>query len=209
MKRSNRKANPWEDHYTRKAREEHYPARSVYKLKEIQRKFRIIQRGDKILDLGCAPGSWLLYAASVTGEKGRVLGIDLAPVSTALPAHVTAFTGDIFHLDEPLAASVGSGFDVVLSDMAPATTGNKRVDAARSFALCQRALELALELLLPGGRFVCKIFQGEDFKTLADQVKKHFDQLQIFKPESSRKASKEIFVIGLGRKKADQGSGAG
>jgi 23S rRNA (uridine2552-2'-O)-methyltransferase len=209
MKRSNRKANPWEDHYTRKAREEHYPARSVYKLKEIQHKFSILHRGDKILDLGCAPGSWLSYAASVTGKKGRVLGIDLAPVATTLPAHVSTFTGDIFGMDEQLAALVGSGFDVVLSDMAPATTGSKHVDATRSFALCQRALELALELLLPGGRFVCKIFQGEDFKSYADQVKKHFDRLQIFKPESSRKASKEIFVIGLGRKKPDPGSGSG
>ena len=94
MKRSNRKANPWEDHYTRKARQEHYPARSVYKLKEIQSKFRIIQRGDRILDLGCAPGSWLLYAASVTGEKGRVLGIDLTPVSPPLPAHVSTIAGE-------------------------------------------------------------------------------------------------------------------
>jgi 23S rRNA (uridine2552-2'-O)-methyltransferase len=207
MKRSNRKANPWEDHYTRKARQEHYPARSVYKLKEIQSKFRIIQRGDRILDLGCAPGSWLLYAASVTGEKGRVLGIDLTPVSPPLPAHVSTIAGDIFCLDEQLAARAGGGFDVVLSDMAPATTGSKHVDAARSFALCQKALELALGLLLPGGRFVCKIFQGEDFKAFADQVKAHFDRQQIFKPQSSRKASKEIFVIGLGRKKPDLGLG--
>jgi 23S rRNA (uridine2552-2'-O)-methyltransferase len=203
MKRSNRKANPWEDHYTRKAQKEHYPARSVYKLKEIQHKFRIIQRGDKILDLGCAPGSWLLFAATETGETGRVLGIDLTPVHASLPAHVSTLSGDIFRLDEQLGALAGIGFDVVLSDMAPATTGSKHVDAARSFALCEKALELALTLLLPGGRFVCKIFQGEDFKAFIDLAKKHFDQLKIFKPQSSRKASKEIFIIGLGRKRAD------
>jgi 23S rRNA (uridine2552-2'-O)-methyltransferase len=88
--------------------------------------------------------------------------------------------------------------------MAPSTTGNRRVDAARSLALCERALELALRLLAPGGRFVCKIFQGEDFKAFADQVKENFDRQQIFKPQSSRKASKEIFIIGLGRKTSDR-----
>jgi 23S rRNA (uridine2552-2'-O)-methyltransferase len=96
-----------------------------------------------------------------------------------------------------------------LSDMAPATTGSKHVDAARSFALCEKALELALTLLLPGGRFVCKIFQGEDFKAFTDRARKHFDLLKIFKPQSSRKASKEIFVIGLGRNRADPDSSGG
>jgi 23S rRNA (uridine2552-2'-O)-methyltransferase len=198
--RSTRKAPRWQDHYTRRARKEHYPARSVYKLAEIQKKHRILAKGDRVLDLGCAPGAWLLYAAEQVGGRGFVLGVDLNPVTVPLPSHAQAITGDIRSLQPTAAQYSGGGFQVVLSDMAPATTGDPFGDAARSYALCCSALGVADALLQTRGRFVCKIFQGEDFKVFCDKVKVRFERMHIFKPQSSRKASREIFIIGLGRK---------
>lgn len=200
MKRRAFKKNTWADHYTRKARKERYPARSVYKLKEIQQKTGLIRKGNRILDLGCAPGSWMLEAAELTGPGGRVVGIDLKPVTTRLPDHATAHVGDMLDMDDALRTAIGDGYDVVLSDMAPATTGIKSVDALRSFALSEAALAVALDVLEPGGGFICKIFQGSDFQAFIEQVKQAFSKSKIFKPQSSRKASKEIFVIGLGKK---------
>lgn len=190
----------WQDHYTRQAQKEHYPARSVYKLAEIQKKHHIIAKGNRILDLGCAPGSWSKYAAEQAGSAGSVLGVDLAPVAISMPANVTVITSDIHALQASAQRGLGADFQVVLSDMAPATTGDKSGDAARSYELCRSALAVADTSLAQGGRFVCKIFQGEDFKSFCDQVKARFDRMHIFKPQSSRKASREIFIIGLGKK---------
>ncbi len=198
MKRS--KKNRWQDHYSRKAQKEKFAARSVYKLAEIQQKHHLIRKGDRVLDLGCAPGSWLQYAAQQIGPGGQVVGVDLKPVTIRLPATVQVITGDIDALFQEGDKRLRTGFNVVLSDMAPATTGNKHVDAARSFALCETALDVAASVLQSGGNFVCKIFQGEDFKPFCDRVKARFARMHIFKPQSSRKGSKEIFVIGLGKK---------
>jgi 23S rRNA (uridine2552-2'-O)-methyltransferase len=103
-------------------------------------------------------------------------------------------------MDEDLFEQTGKDFNVVLSDMAPATTGSKNVDSARSFDLCRAALFIAQETLVSGGSFVCKIFHGEDFKRFSDSVKQEFNRHKIFKPQSSRKASKEIYIVGLGKK---------
>jgi 23S rRNA (uridine2552-2'-O)-methyltransferase len=200
MKRSGGKHNRWEDHYSQRAKKERFPARSVYKLKEIQKKYRLIKKGNKILDLGCAPGSWLLYAADLTGNTGQVIGIDLVPVKIQVPAHVKIMTGDILSMDDGFFSTLGQDFDVVMSDMAPSTTGNRLVDTTRSFNLCQMALTLAQSTLKTGGSFVCKIFQGEDFKEFSDSVKAVFNRHKIFKPQSTRKASKEIYIIGFGKK---------
>ena len=197
MKRGATKRNPWRDHYSRRAKKERFPARSVYKLQEIQRKYNLIKKGDKVLDLGCAPGSWLLYAANLTGNKGQVVGIDLKPVRVNIPPHVRIYTGDILLMDDAFWESIGKDFNVVISDMAPTTTGSKHVDSAGSFILCQAALSIAQTALIPGGSFACKIFQGEDFKAFSDSVRSVFNKHKIFKPQSSRKASKEIFIIGL------------
>jgi 23S rRNA (uridine2552-2'-O)-methyltransferase len=198
MKPKPRKRNTWQDHYARRAKKDRYPARSVYKLEEIQQKHRLINKGDKILDLGCAPGSWLLYAAKLTGDRGRVVGVDLKPVKIQAAPNIEIINGDVFALG---AGVLGNDFNVVISDMAPATTGHKAVDAARSAGLCEAALAIAQSVLLPGGSFVCKIFQGPDFNQFVNSVRAGFDKQKIFKPRSSRKASKEIFVIGLGFKK--------
>ena len=195
MKGQGLKKNKWEDHYTRKAKKDKYPARSVYKLEEIQKKFRVIKKSDSVLDLGCAPGSWLIYAAELTGLTGSVVGIDIKQIRINLPEHVTIYTGDM--LSQNIFFSEKKQFNVVLSDMAPSTTGNKHLDSTRSFNLAMAALECAQQKLKPCGRFVCKIFQGEDFNFFLDLVKKNFNNVKIFKPQSSRKASKEIYIIGL------------
>ena len=171
MKRKTPKGKPWQDHYSRKAQKEKYPARSVYKLKEIQKKYRLIRKGDRVLDLGCSPGSWLAYAAELTGPGGRVVGVDIKPVSMRLPAHVRVYKGDALAPGEALLEMLDERFQAVISDMAPNTTGNKDVDAARSFHLCEAALALSHNVLLPNGSFVCKIFQGELFQEFSDRVK--------------------------------------
>ncbi|MBL0732747.1 MAG: RlmE family RNA methyltransferase [Desulfosarcina sp.] len=195
MKKPASKKNRWEDHYARKAKKDKYPARSVYKLKEIQKKFRVIKKNDSVLDLGCAPGSWLIYAAELTGRTGRVEGIDLKPVIFDLPAHVTVYTADMLSENNSFFNEKRK-FNVVLSDMAPSTAGNKHLDNTKSFNLAMAALECAQKRLKPGGTLVCKIFQGEDFNFFLDLVKKSFNKVNIFKPQSSRKASREIYIIG-------------
>ena len=113
MKQRAKKRNRWEDHYSRRAKKERFPARSVYKLREIQNKHNLIKKGDNVLDLGCSPGSWLSYAASLTDRKGQVIGIDLKPVSIAVPPHVRTYTGDALSMDDALRDSIGKDFDVV------------------------------------------------------------------------------------------------
>jgi 23S rRNA (uridine2552-2'-O)-methyltransferase len=200
MHRPRSKKNPWEDHYTQKARKDHFPARSVFKLQEIQQKVNLIQKGNRVLDLGCSPGSWLMLAATLTGPTGSIVGIDLKPVTVSVPAHVRVFIADMLALPDEISEAVGRDFHVVISDMAPSTTGNKSVDAARSFDLCQAALSTALNRLLPGGSFVCKIFQGEDSEAFIQQITSRFNKHRIFKPQSSRKASREIYIIGLNKR---------
>ncbi len=197
MRRFKQKPNTWADHYTRQARKEKFPARSVYKLQEMQRRYQLLRQGDRVLDLGCAPGAWLKFAAEQIGRRGQLVGVDLNPIAITLPANVQVIQADVFDLTERFSEAVGSSYHVVLSDMAPATTGNRSVDAARSHELCCQALRLARKLLMPEGRFACKIFQGEDFNDYIQAVKSAFKRHKIFKPKSSRKASKEIFVLGF------------
>ena len=193
-------SNTWDDHYSRKAKKDNYPARSVYKLKEIQQKFTILKKNDKVLDLGCAPGSWLLFAGETVGAGGEVIGIDLKSIEVRVPSWVTVITGDILELADRYDETIGIGYQVVLSDMAPQTTGRKDLDAYRSYELCETALNVATHILEKNGHFVCKIFQGNEFQRFSKQVQAQFRQMKIFKPDSCRKASKEIYIIGIGKK---------
>ncbi|MDL2268772.1 RlmE family RNA methyltransferase [Desulfosarcina sp. OttesenSCG-928-A07] len=206
-RQSRNPGNPWADHYTRQAKHDHFAARSVYKLQEIQKKYHILRKGDRVLDLGCAPGSWLQFAAAEVGTTGRVAGIDLSPVTLTLPDHVTVVTGDVADFPSHLSRLEMMRVHVVLSDMAPSTTGNAFVDVARSVGLAESALSIADQVLLTGGHFVCKIFQGADFKVFADQVKQRFDRQTALRPQSTRKASREVFIIGLGKKNGKSPSG--
>ena len=200
MKKKSGRHNSWQDHYTRRAKKERYPARSVYKLQEIQQKYHLIKKGFNVLDLGCSPGSWLLYASELTGKTGRVVGLDIKPVTEKMSDNVDVYTCDILSIDGNFLKSLGSEFNVVLSDMAPDTTGNKYVDSARSFNLCMAALNTARHVLKKKGSFVCKIFHGEQFTEFLNCVKKYFSLCKVYKPKSSRKSSKEIYIIGLDKK---------
>ncbi|MEE4608146.1 MAG: RlmE family RNA methyltransferase [Desulfobacteraceae bacterium] len=203
MTRATSGGNRWADHYTRKAKQDGYAARSVYKLEEIQARHRILRPGDRVLDLGCAPGSWLVFAARIVGPQGRVVGLDLKPVTIALPAQVRTLVADLQDNEAALGQTGPDGFDVVLSDMAPATTGTRTTDAARSLDLAMSALAVARTRLKPGGCFVCKIFQGPDAKIFEAAVHRLFRETRLFKPQSSRKASREIFVIGKGKRQEE------
>lgn len=188
-----------QDHWGHRARKEGFAARSVYKLEEIDRRARILRVGARVLDLGAYPGSWTAYAAQRVGPGGRVLGIDLTEFKGTLPPHAEIRTGDVLSLE--LEKELGPGsFDVVVSDMAPSTTGHRFTDQARSHRLFMRALEIACAVLTPGGHFVGKLFQGEDFELARAAVRAAFEEVRIIKPPASRAESYETFLVGLRRK---------
>jgi 23S rRNA (uridine2552-2'-O)-methyltransferase len=193
--------NP-KDHYFKKAKEQNFAARSVFKLEEIDQRFRVLKPGLKVLDLGASPGSWSQYASQKIGPDGRVLGVDLSPVTVKLP-NAIFIQADLRDLQlEQVFQEHGfqPPFDLVLSDMAPKTTGIRITDQARSMELCELALDIARRFLRPGGHFVCKLFHSDDFTKLRDEIKKSFDKFEAVKPDSTRKISKEIFLVGLRKK---------
>ena len=190
----------YRDHYFLKAKRENYPARSVYKLKEIDKKFRLFKRGMKVLDLGAAPGSWSLGAAESVGPEGLILACDLQEAGTSFPPQVRFFVENVFERSASFEAELAAvaPFDVVMSDMAPRTTGTKFTDQARSLELCLEALAVAEAYLAEGGSFVVKIFMGPDIQDLLAPMRKRFTFVKSFKPNSSRAESKETFFVGLG-----------
>jgi len=193
--------NP-KDKYFKKAKQEGFAARSVYKLQEIDQKFKILKAGQTVLDLGAAPGSWSQWASTKIGPSGRILGVDLSPVTVSLP-NATFIQADLRDLDlEDVFRAHGftPPFDLVISDMAPKTTGIKSVDQARSLELCELALDVANRFLRPGGAFVCKFFQCGEFGQLRGEIKKAFERVEAMKPDSTRSISKEIFLVGLRKK---------
>jgi 23S rRNA (uridine2552-2'-O)-methyltransferase len=184
------------DGLTRRAKAEGFAARSVYKLEEIDRRVRLLRSGDSVLDLGCAPGSWLQWVAARVGAGGRVVGVDREPVRIALPANVVHVRADV-EADLPLPPDP---FDVVLSDLAPHTTGDRFVDEQASLSLFRRALTIAVARLRPGGAFVGKLFQGGDFPDARREVAAAFDTVRVMRPDATRRESVEVYLVGLGRK---------
>lgn len=193
--------NPYQrvDSFTKAAKARGFPARSVFKLEEIDQRVRLLKGGQRVLDLGAAPGSWSLYAASKIGSSGRLLAIDLSPVSQALPPGTTFLQGDINTMsDETLG--MYAPYDVVLSDMAPKTTGNRVQDQARSFDLFSMAMETAARFSAPGGSFVGKIFMGPDFEHARKRLRELYGEVRVLRPEGVRSVSFEVFLVGIGRK---------
>jgi len=188
-----------QDHFGERAKREGYPARSVYKLQEIDRRVQLLRRGQRVLDLGASPGSWTLYAADRVGREGKVLGIDLNPARVSLPPQASFQALDVFKLD-PLELGAERSFDVVLSDMAPHTSGQRHRDQFGSFELYMRALEIAAQVLVSGGSFVGKLFQGPELEQARSATRAHFQNVRIIKPEASRSESFEIFLVGLNAK---------
>jgi 23S rRNA (uridine2552-2'-O)-methyltransferase len=188
------------DHFHQKAQKEGYAARAVFKLEEIDRKQPLFRPAMNVLDLGCAPGSWLQYAARRVGGAGHLVGIDRHSIDLVLP-NLRVLVGDVFTVTRAELVGDLDGFDAVLSDMAPDTTGIRSLDQARSEALFERALELAELLLVPGGNFVGKLFQGPDFHKLLIRCRASFTKVVSIKPKGSRTESIEQYVVGLGRKR--------
>ncbi len=192
------------DHYFKKAKEQNFAARSVFKLEEIDQKFKIVKPKQTVLDLGASPGSWSQYCSQKIGENGRILGVDLKAVNVKLKnaVFIQADLRDLNLKQTFIENGFAPPFDLVISDMAPNTTGIRMTDQARSFDLCELALEISRQFLKKDGHFICKLFHSDEFTTLRDEIKKDFSQFHAVKPDSTRKISKEIFLIGL-KKKTD------
>jgi len=188
-----------DDYYAVKAKKEGYPARSVYKLMEIQNKFRVFDKNSPVLDIGSAPGSWSLYILKELSGRGFLTSVDLLPLEIDYRgSNFFFFQGDAFS-DENISAITAKGpYRTVLSDAAPATTGNRTVDTERSLQLVNSVLDLAEKVLMPGGNTAIKIFQGGGEKQVVERMKKIFKAVKAFKPESVRKISFETYLIGSG-----------
>jgi 23S rRNA (uridine2552-2'-O)-methyltransferase len=195
-----------QDHFTRKAFQEGYPARSVYKLEEMDKRFGIFKSGGKVLDIGAAPGSWSMYAAKRIGGRGSVLAVDLLPEHPDLPKDRYTFVqGDAFSPVIRETITSAGPFTCILSDAAPSTTGNRTVDTSRSCQLVELLLDLAESELARGGKLIAKIFQGGDEGELLNRMKTSFQSARIYKPKASRKGSFEVFLLGTGYKGKDGG----
>jgi 23S rRNA (uridine2552-2'-O)-methyltransferase len=185
------------DVFHRRARQQGFRARAVFKLEEIDQKLGLLRRGDRVLDLGCAPGSWLQYCQTRVGPTGRLVGLDRAPLDAELPG-ARLLVGDVNEIAPETLLGDLEAFDVVLSDMAPDTIGVRHADQARSELLFERALELAEAVLAPGGHFVGKLFQGPAFQELVQRCRREFEAVKIVKPKGSRQESIEQYVVGRG-----------
>ncbi|WP_287878663.1 23S rRNA (uridine(2552)-2'-O)-methyltransferase RlmE [Aquitalea sp.] len=189
------------DQYVQMAKKDGYRARAAYKLLEINEKDKLIRPGTVLADLGSAPGSWSQVAARIVGPQGKVFALDILPMNPI--ADVDFIQGD-FREDEVLAEFVdlldGRALDLVISDMAPNISGMSAMDQARSFLLCELALEFARDHLKPGGSFLVKVFQGSDFQSYLQSMRDLFDEVLTRKPKASRDRSSEIYLLGKGRR---------
>ncbi|HEY4122150.1 MAG TPA: RlmE family RNA methyltransferase [Byssovorax sp.] len=190
--------NPYKrpDAFTKAAKARGYPARSVFKLEEIDRRVRLLRQGQRVLDLGAAPGSWSMYASQRVGGAGKVLAVDLAPITAAIGANAVVVQGDALALTNDALATFAP-YDVVLSDMAPSTTGNRDADQARSHELFVRAVDVAAALGAPGSAFVGKLFMGPDFEEARRHLRARFAEVRVIRPEGTRANSIEVFLVGL------------
>jgi 23S rRNA (uridine2552-2'-O)-methyltransferase len=185
------------DPYRTRARKEGFVARAVYKLMEMDEKYGLFREGQRVLDLGCSPGSWLQYLASRVGPGGMVVGIDKVPPEIAIAPPLYFVLGEVASIDLEAVSSLSRYFDVVVSDMAPKTTGVRQVDQQRSLELAFQAWEWARKLLRPGGHFLVKVFDGPDAAALTAVLQAAFASCRHVKPSGSRPASPEHYLLGL------------
>lgn len=186
------------DHFFHKAKKENFLARSVYKLEEIDERFKILKKDDQVIDLGYHPGSWIQYTSQKVGVNGMVIGADVRDINTKLSnlKNVRVYQKDVLEIQSMEELGVSEQFDVVLSDMAPNTTGIQSVDQARSLNLVEMVFFLLPKFLRPGGNVVVKVFESNDAQVFLKEQKKHFSEFHYLRPQSTRSVSKEYFVIG-------------
>ncbi len=183
------------DPYVRAAQSQGFRSRAAFKLIELDDRFRLIRKGARVLDLGAAPGGWTQVAVARAGPGGRIVGVDLLPIAPI--AGAVLLTGD---LTDPAVVSravaeLGGAADLVLSDMAPNTIGHAATDHLRIMALAEVATRIALDVLAPGGAFVCKVFQGGSEREMLQTLKRRFATVRHAKPPASRKESAETYVV--------------
>ena len=187
------------DFYFHKAKREKYSARSVYKLQNIQEKYHLISAGNRVLDLGAAPGSWTEYLVSLLGSRGHLIALDQQPLSLTAKEKIKKSGIDFTFLQQsvldPLPPDM-KAFDVIVSDMAPFTQGNRTVDCAGSLELIQRAFEIAKEHLKQGGHLIVKLFQSEDTVKFSKEFGKLFKFSKFYRPPAVHKDSKEMYFVG-------------
>lgn len=192
-----RLADARRDHYRKLARDQGLRSRAAYKLKQINNSYRILKKGQRVADIGCAPGGWLQVAADTVGGSGKVVGIDIDDVEPV--DGTTVLRGSI---DDPatvnsLIDALGGRANVVLSDLAPNVSGMWEVDHARQIDLTRNALALAKQVLGPGGSAVFKVFEGEFLNELKNEMKKSFGNVFVSKPQASRQESSEMYFVCL------------
>jgi len=194
-------AEHFDDHWVRQAQQQGYRSRAAYKLIEIIGKDPIVGPGDRVVDLGAAPGGWCQVIAPIVGEAGRLIALDILPME---PIDGVTFIHGDFTEAEPLMALeealAGEKAQLVLSDMAPNMSGVKAVDQPRAMYLAELALDFASQWLEPGGHFLVKVFQGEGFDAFLRELRDRFDRVVVRKPDASRARSREVYLLGLGRK---------
>jgi len=188
------------DSYYKQAKREGKRSRAIYKIEEIDQRFRVFKRGQKILEFGAAPGGWMEYIAQRVSTSGHVLGLDLLTISELQSPPCQTLVADILAPDTGtrIDALVSPPFDGVVSDLAPNLTGIKATDQANSIAMLEAATKLGLERLKKGGFLICKVFQGSELKQFQLQIKNSFHKITLAKPKASRKTSSEIYLVATG-----------
>lgn len=194
-------AEHFRDEFVLRAKREGYRSRAVYKLMELNERDRFLKPGQRVVDLGAAPGGWTQYAAQVVGERGHIFALDLLPMDHF--AHTTVIQGD-FSSEEVLArltALLGDApVDLVISDMAPNMSGVETVDIPRAMYLAELALDFCHQMLKPEGAFVTKVFQGEGFDALLRDARSAFKSVVVRKPKASRPRSREVYLVARGKR---------
>lgn len=187
------------DFYFRKAKEEGLRARSAFKIDEIAKRFAIFKKGQSVVDLGAAPGGFLQIILNEVGPTGHVVGVDLAAIKPLGRANCVTAVVDVLADDfaAKLEALHGGPIDVVVSDLAPKTTGIKDVDEARSLRLVMIALDVARARGKKGGHFIAKLFMGGEFEQVRTALREGYEDVKVVRPEATRGASMEIYLVGL------------
>jgi len=198
------------DEYYNRAKQEGYRTRAAYKLKQLDREADLLSHGDRVVDLGAAPGGWLQVAAEEVGETGTVVGVDFQRIRELDHENVETIKGDMTEqrTKDRLTEVIGeAGADLVISDMAPNMTGEYDLDHARSVHLARQAFAVAKEILATDGDFVAKVFQGQDLDALREEIEESFQYVRTMSPEASRDSSSEVYLVGKHRLTAPVGVG--
>ena len=197
------------DPYYKRAKQEDYRSRASYKLKQLDKKFKIIKEGNTVVDLGAAPGGWSQVALEKVGEEGMVVGVDLNRFKKFHEENYYGMRGDFTtpEVQEKIMKIIGGKAKVVMSDASPSLSGIKNIDQLRSIDLTNAVIGIADNILEAKGNLVMKVFQGPEYKQMLDSLKGKYRQVKTTKPPSSRKKSSEMYVVGLGFKPKNRKKG--